>query len=231
MGDSLAVGAGVFCVLVVLLVTLASLGARRRNRRRADRLRGWARENGWTVTPHPAVNWGTRLPGGNRDGIAVAVSGRVGGRPVSVAEYLVTDAQVTSAPDGMGGTTTSTAPVDNFYVATVAVLAQPLPAITVEPRGAMSRLAHAVVGPGESATGNPAFDRAFRIRTSDPAAVPRWCTPQIIDAHLRGQIPPWSVYGAELLTYQPGRLDPAAVPGQIAPVAYLADLLDQSAAR
>jgi hypothetical protein len=231
MGMSMVIGAGVFCVLVVLLVTLASIAVGRRNRRRADRLRGWARENGWTVTPHPAVNWTARLPGGNRDGIAVAVSGRVRGRPVSVAEYLVTDAQVTSVPDGMGGTTSSTAPADHFYAVAVAVLAQPLPSISVEPRGPMSRMARAVIGPGESATGNPAFDRAFRIRTSDPGAVPRWCTPRVMEAHLRGQIPAWSVHGAELLIYEPGRLDPAAIPARIAPITYLADLLDQSAAR
>jgi hypothetical protein len=153
----------------------------------------------------------------------------VQGRPVTVAEYTVTDTQTSSGPDGMGGTTTSTATSTHHYTVTVATLARPMPPTAVEPRGAMSRLARTVLGPGKSATGNPGFDRAFRIRTSEPAAVRRWCTPQLIEAHLGGQIPAWSAYGTELLTYQSGRLDPPAIPEQISPVVYLAALLDQTA--
>jgi hypothetical protein len=221
MDDTLAVAAGVVFVLIVVVVALVAVLTRRRRRGRAGRLEGWAHENGWTVTRRPVVDWGVRLPGGNRDGIATMISGRVRGRPVSVAEYVVTG----------GRTDVTMVSPDNIYAVTVAVLAQPLPGISVEPRGPTSLRDQVVAGPGESATGNVAFDRTYRIRTNDPDAVPRWCTSQVIEAHLRGQIPAWSVHGNELLTYENGRLIPAAIPGRIGPVTYLADLLDQSAAR
>jgi hypothetical protein len=230
MAESLIAGAGILCLLVVALTIAAVIAGRRRERRRTDRLQAWARQNGWTVIPHPAVHWGARLPGGNRRGVTVAVSGAVSGRPVSVAEYVATVAQTTSAPDGMGGTTTSTTTTTHHYTAAVAALSRPMPYVAVERRGRVSRLARAVLGPGETASGNADFDRAFRIRTAEPAGVRRWCTPALIDAHLRGQMPDWSVTGTEVLTFRAGRLDPSTIPDEAARIAFLGAHLDRGGA-
>ena len=157
------------------------------------------------------------------------LSSRVQGRPVSVAAYTVTDTQLTTAPDGTGGATTSTTTSTHYYTVTVAALARSMPPTAVEPRGAMSRLARTVLRPGDCATGNAVFDRRFRIRTSDPAAVHGWCTPQLIAAHLDRHLPTWSTYATELFTYQTGRLDPTTIPHHTSQVVLLAALLDQTA--
>jgi hypothetical protein len=230
MAEGLIAGAGILCLLGVAVTIPAIIAVRRRERRRTDRLQAWARENGWIVTPKPAVHWRGRLPGGNRGVVTVAVSGAVSGRPVSVAEYAVSDVQITSAPDGMGGTTTSTTTTTHHFTVAVAALSRPMPNIAMERRGTASRLARAVLGPGEAATGNADFDRAFRIRTADPAAVRRWCTPSLIDAHLRWQIPDWSVTGTELLTYRGGRLDPSTIPEEAGRITFLAAQLDRRGA-
>ena len=226
MEQAVLVGAALFCVLVIGLVTLATIAARRRERRRDERLREWAAANGWTVTQRPAVDWGRRLPGGNRGGIGVTLSGVVRGRRLSVAEYAVTETQTTSAPDGVGGTTTSTTTTTHHYTVVVALLTRPMPETAVTARPGLSRLARTLTRAGENATGHPGFDRAFRVRTTDPAAVRVWCTGTLVDAHLGGRVPPWSVHGVELLTYQPGRLDPATITRHTDPVVHLAALLD-----
>jgi hypothetical protein len=219
------------CVLIVVLVTGAALAARRRERRRGDRLRSWAQHHGWVVVEHPAVDWGRRLPGGNRAGVTVLLSTVVRGRRVSVAEYTVTDVQITSVPDGAGGTTPSTTTNTHHYTITVALLTRPMPDTTVEPRPKLSRLARAVTGTGETSTGDARFDRAFRIRTAEPAAIRFWCTRPLIDAHLHRRVPAWSVHGTELMAYHPGRLDPATIAQHADPVIYLAALLDPATPR
>lgn len=226
MEAAVITGSGLFCALVVGLVLLVTVAARRRERRRMDSLRSWAQANGWAVTERPAVDWGARLPGGARRGVSVTISGVVRGRRVSIGEYTVTDTQVTTVTDGAGGTSTSTTSNTHHYTVAVALLTRPMPNTAVEQRGGLSRLTRAVMGPGDYATGNPAFDRVFRIRTESPPSIRTWCSPALLDAHLRGHVPTWSVHGIELLTYRPGRLDPAAIVPQAEQVAYLAALLD-----
>jgi len=223
---AIVIGAGLCCALVVGLITLAAVAARRRAQRRADGLRSWAQQNGWVVIERPDVGWGARLPGGARRGVSVAVSGVMRGRRVSVGEYATTDTQFTTVTDGAGGTSTSTTSHTHHYTVAVAMLTRPLPDTAIERRGGTSRLARAIAGPGDSATGNAAFDRAYRIRTTSPSSIPAWCSPALLDAHLHGHVPEWSVHGIELLTYRSGRLDPAVIGPQAEQVAYLAALLD-----
>lgn len=230
MAEGLIAAAGLLCLLAVGLTIPLVIAVRRRERRRTDRLQAWARANGWTVTPKPVVHWRARLPGGDRGVVTVAVSGAVSGRPVSVAEYAVSDVHVTPTPDGLGGTTTSTTITTHHFTVAVAALSRPMPSVAVERRGTASRLARAVLGPSETATGNADFDRAFRIRTADPAAVRWWCTPSLIDAHLRWQIPDWSLTGTDVLTYRGGRLDPSTIPAEAGRITFLAAELDRGGA-
>ena len=207
--------AAALCVAVAILVAIVAVFTGRRRRRHRQEMRQWADTNGWTFTPQPAVNWGSRLPGGNKRGITETLSTVLHGRRVTVAEYSVTDAS--------DGTTTNT----HWYVVTAVVLHRPLPATQVEPRGRASRLRTKLFGPDETATGNADFDRAFRIRTADPAALPHWFPSQLITAHLTGQVPPtWNVQGNELLRWQPGRLQPVDIPRHVATLLPLADLVD-----
>jgi hypothetical protein len=212
MDDPLVVVVGGLCVVFVAILAVYSM---RRERRRRDQMRQWAEGNGWTLTAHPSVDWGRRLPGGNKHGVGHTFSSVLHGRPVSVAEYSVTDAS--------DGTTTNT----HHHVVTVARLNRPLPLTQVEPRGRASRLKTKFLGPGETATGNADFDRDFRIRTHDPAALRQWFSPGLIAAHLARQVPSsWSVQGTELLCHRPGHLNPDEILGHAAAVLPLANLLD-----
>ena len=215
MGDSLVAVIGAFCLVFAALVALLAIFSSRRRRRDRQAMQQWADRHGWTFRPHPRVDWGRLMPGGNRHGVSHAFSSVLAGRRVNVAEYSVTD--------GSDGTTTNT----HYYVITVALLDQPLPSTQVEPRGRASRLKNKLLGPGETATGNPDFDRQFRIGTTEPAALRQWFPPALIVAHLTGQVPSsWRVHGAELLCQRPGRLHTEEVPGHAAAVLPLADLLD-----
>jgi hypothetical protein len=109
----------------------------------------------------------------------------------------------------------------------VAALRNVLPDITVEPRGALSRLKNRAAGPGSAGTGDAQFDREFRIRTSAPHAVGRWCTPQVRAAHASGHVlVPWTAQGRELLHFTRGPVDLTTVIAYAESLVWLADSLD-----
>src|SRR6266540_6224522 len=110
MGDPFVGVVGALCVVFAVVVALIAVYSVRRERGHRDRMRRWADRNGWTLTTDPNVDWGRRLPGGNRYGVGHTFSTVLSGRPVHVAEYSVTDAS--------DGTTTNT----HHYVVTVAQL-------------------------------------------------------------------------------------------------------------
>jgi hypothetical protein len=46
------------------------------------------------------------------------------------------------------------------------------------------------------------------VETVDPYAVSRLLSPALVDAHLRGQIPNWSISAGELMVVEARRLAP-----------------------
>ncbi|MFI7599175.1 hypothetical protein [Actinoplanes sp. NPDC049681] len=215
MGDPIAVTIGAFCVVFLALVVVAAVFGSRRRRREQDRMRQWAARKGWTFTAHPHVDWGRQLPGGNRNGIDYAFSTVLRGRPVTVAQYSVTEAS--------DGTTTNT----HYPIVTVAVLKRSFPSVEVTARARASRLKSALFGGGETATGNPDFDRNFRVRTTAPAAMRHWLSPSLIAAQLGGQVPStWNMQGTELFYHRPGRLELDEIADHAIALTPLADLLD-----
>ncbi|GAA0488563.1 hypothetical protein Ade02nite_72470 [Paractinoplanes deccanensis] len=206
--------AGLLCASFGLLFGLLLVVAARRRRRERDRRRRWAESNGWALTEQPDVDWGRHLPGGNKRGIEYAFSAVRRGRRVWVAQYSVTD-----PGDG-------TTPQTHHHIVVVATLDRPLPATEVAPRGRVSRM----LGRGEGATGVPGFDRQFRIRTDEPAALGHLIGPALIDAQLGHRVPPaWSVHGTTLLHHRPGRLELDQVPRWADGLVLLAALIDHRA--
>jgi hypothetical protein len=215
MGDPIVGLVGALCLVCAALVALIAVYQVRRQRRRRRQTQQWADHNGWTLTRNPRVEWGRLLPGGNRHGISHTFSRVIEGRRVNVAQYSVTDAS--------DGTTTNT----HYHVVAVVVLSRSYPSIQVEPRGRASRLKNKLLGPGETASGNPDFDREFIIRTSEASAVRQWLSPALTAAQLNGRIPAaWSVHGTELLCHRPGELNPDDVPGYAGAALSLATLLE-----
>jgi hypothetical protein len=208
----------VFVALGVAALAALVVTSVRAERRRRERIRQWAARNGWTVTERPAVDWGTRLPGGNRRGVSLLVSGVVSGWPVGVAEYSY---QTTSSDsDGSSSTTT------HRYTVTVVRLAVSYPPLAVVSRGALSRLGRAVFGDKAAATGHDAFDRQFRVQARDPALARTLLGPALIAEHLAGRVPAWSLAGRDLLTWRSGWIkEPDQIATLAAPLVRVAELL------
>jgi hypothetical protein len=220
--DPVPVLIGLGCVALVGLVILIAVLEQRRQRRRWASLAAWAARNEWAIVAKPDVDWGSRLPGRNKRGVAFALSGVVQGRSVSVAEYSYVERTSSRRADGSSDTTTTT----HHFVVTVARLNRALPSTSVGPRGTMSKWARSLFGPGETATGHQDFDRAYRIATADPAAIRHWCTPALINEHLVNGAPAWSVHGSELMVIRPGQIkDPEQIKTSVQPAVRLAALL------
>jgi MYXO-CTERM domain-containing protein len=219
-----AAAGSILCGTLLGLAVLAVLWGRRVRRRQWERTQTWAQQHGWAAIPRPPVDWWRRLPGANPRGITHMLSGAIRERPVHVAAYEVTDVSF----DAQGGTTSNT----NHYTVVVTSLSRPLPEIVVEPRRGLARLKNRVAGPGNAGSGDPAFDRDFRIRTSAPHAVAHWCTPEVRAAHASGHVLlPWSVQGRELLHYTRGAMELTSVISYASSLVWLAEVIDSGGAR
>jgi hypothetical protein len=198
---------------VVVLIALVVWRARRERVREAE-ISQWAASRGWTFTPRPGdIDWTSRLPGNNRRGVSLILSGTVYGWPVRVAEYSYT----TSSEDS---TTT------HRYLVTAVRLAAWYEPVAVQSRGGISRLGKAIFGDNAAATGNADFDRQFRVKTKDPATSHALLGPALIAEHLVGQIPAWSLAGPDLLAWQEGKIgDPSRIEALAAGLVRVATLL------
>jgi len=145
---------------------------------------------------------------------------------VSVGEYSYTETTTSTSTDANGAMSTSTSSNTYHFVVIVVMLATAFPPMSLAPRGALSKLGRAMFGDGSTATGDPRFDKVFRIRTTAPQAVPHVFRPQLIAETLAGGLGAWSLSGQQLLAYQPGRLaDPALIPALAWPLVRVAGLL------
>ncbi|MGK8520971.1 hypothetical protein ACRS6B_05145 [Nocardia asteroides] len=210
--------------LIVVLVALIPIAIRAERARKAH-LRDWATAHGWTFLERSRAPWTERLPGRNSRGLGITMTGPLGGRWVTVAEY----SYQTTSSSGYSSTTysTTTTTTHRFFVILV-LLDRMYPPVEVLPRGLFSKLGRAIFGDKPTATGNVLFDSRYRIATADPRCAEALIGPRLINAHITGAVPPWSLVGNELLTYIPtsGDLrDPTMIPGYAAPLLRVADLL------
>ncbi|MGW4243456.1 hypothetical protein [Nocardia sp. NPDC004722] len=207
-----------FAVMIVVTVVAIPLTIRAERERKA-RIRDWAATYGWSFQERATAAWTGRVPGRNRRGIGVTVTGRVGGRWVTVSEYSY---QTTRHSGEYRYTKT------HFYIVAVALLDRPHPPLAVRYRGVISHLGRALFGDKPTATGNAAFDSRFRIDATDPAHAKAMVSPALIAAHLTGAVPQWSLVGNELLTYTTfsGKIqDPRLIPWYAGQISRVADLL------
>ncbi|MFI5495618.1 hypothetical protein [Actinoplanes sp. NPDC051859] len=214
---AIAGGAALCMGAVVALVAVALAAGRRRERDRRQALDLWAAARGWTVVVKPAVDWGSRLPGRNRRGVTLALTGPLWGRRASVADYSYTEVTSTGGADGTKTTT-------HHFTVLVVHLDRPSPLLGVAPRGTLDRWGRALFGAGAT-LGHEEFDRAFRV-VGDPGASPYPLSPALLAAHVAGAAPSWTVSGTDLVTCTPGRLkDPQTIPYLLGSLYRVADLL------
>ncbi|GAB0107193.1 hypothetical protein JMUB6875_61860 [Nocardia sp. JMUB6875] len=206
-------GIPVLVLIVVLPITL------RVERDRKELIRGWAGLHGWMFQERSVAPWTARLPGRNRRGLGVTVTGQLGGRWVTVAEY----SYETSSGSGESSSTTT-----HRYIVAVVLLDRPHPPLAVRQRGLVSQFGRALFGDKPTATGNVLFDARFRIDAADPSHAKAMVGPNLVAAHIAGAVPQWSLVGNELLTYTPvsGKLrDPRQIPWYAGQLLHVADLL------
>lgn len=207
------IGFGGLMALPLVILPIAIMAERARK----ERLRDWAAVNGWTFAVWPSARWTSRLPGRRRNRLGVTMTGMLGGRWVTVAEY----SYETTSGSGDSETTHR-----HYYIVVVVLLERSYPPVSVIGRGSISRLGRAMFGDKPTDTGNGWFDARFRIIAGD-AHYAHWAVGKpLIDAHLAGAVPLWSLVGQDLLYYFPGRLrDPHAIPAYAAPLIRVADRL------
>src|SRR5690349_24799127 len=199
---------------VLAVVIPFAIVAQRREKARQQALALWATQHEWQVVPKPHVDWGRRLPGGNKRGVSLALSGVVGGRPVTIAEYSYTTATTTN------GTTSTTT---HHFVLHVVVLREPMPTVAVYRRGGMSKLGRALFGDKATALGYEPFDRVYRVSAADPRLVRSVLMPALVTEHVAGRLPDRSLQGRELPSFRARRThEPPTPPADLAPPVRLA---------
>ncbi|WP_280495238.1 hypothetical protein [Nocardia asiatica] len=213
--------------VVVLLAVVLPLSIRAERARKAT-LWQWATARGWTFAEGGRARWTARLPGRNSRGLGVTMTGQLGGRWVTVAEYSYQTTSSSSTTRTSPTRTSTTRTSTHHFVVVLVLLDRAYPPVAVHSRGLLSQLGRAIFGDKPTATGNVLFDAQYRIVTSDPACAKALVGPALIEAHIARAVPHWSVVGAELLTCTPtsGRLrDPNLIPGYAAPLLRVAELL------
>ncbi|WP_433081191.1 hypothetical protein ACQP1P_45350 [Dactylosporangium sp. CA-052675] len=223
MDASVFVVGGVCVALACTLMVVAVVVSRRRERQRRELLEVWAVRNRWQYVPRPPADWWRRLPGRNPRGVSLALSGTVGGRPVSVGEYSYTTTSTTSGADG----TTSTSSQTHHFVVWVVRVRGSWPAVSVHRRGAMSRFGRSLFGDRSTALGYEPFDSAFRISADRPEMVRDLFGRDLVAEQLSGRLPDWSLFGDELMVVESGRLgEPDGIPARFGPLVRVADLIE-----
>jgi hypothetical protein len=222
--SEIGVTAGLCFAAFLVFVIVGVVRTNRKERARQEALRQWAAHNGFQYLRRPADDWGRRMPGRNRRGVTVALSGPPGGRPVTIAEYFYT--HTTSSRNSSTGRSSDTTHTYHF-VLTVARLRRPAPPIAVHRRGAVSRFGRQLFGDKATAIGYEPFDRDYRVVAPDPRQVRGLLSGALVAEHVAGRLPDWSVEGDEVLTFREGRIgDPGTILAELAPVARVADLID-----
>lgn len=201
---------------VVFVVVVAAAGPfvflpvfRHRDRPRRDNFARWAGAHGWRYDDRSHPAWTARLPGHDSGTVTFILTGMVGNRLVTAAEYRF-------GP--------------HRFTVVVVHLDRPYPPLTVLDRHLSREIGDAFAGSTPFHTGHAAFDRRFRVTAVDQRYARLMLDPVVIQAQLDGPVERWSLAGRDLLTYTPGKArSPAAIPELARPVLHLADLLEERA--
>ncbi|MQY24254.1 hypothetical protein [Nocardia macrotermitis] len=204
-----------FVGLIVALVAAVSAAARQ-ERARVGALNQWAMANGWTFVPRCEAPWTAQLPGRNRRGLGATLIGQVGGRRVLVAEYSYTVSSEQSSST-------------YHFIAVAVTLDRPHPLVSVRhASGALATFAQTLFGQRPAPIGHPVFDALYRVDSPDPGYARSLLGPQLIQAQIAGELPPWQLVGPELLTCTrvstPIR-DPYLIPAYVGPALRVVELL------
>jgi hypothetical protein len=200
------------------LVGVVLSAARKQQQRATDAFQAWALHSGWQLyvgdVPTP---WRDRLSHLRRFYIRRLVRGTARGLAVAAADCGYEEQGV--VVDGVQQTN------HRDLAVFTALLPGMWPDIEVRPRGLGSRIMRSLGVRAAIDTGYPAFDQRFLVEVHDPSVVPALLSPGLVDAHVRGQAPPWSIRGGELLITEDVELTPELIGPGIDRLLWLAAML------
>lgn len=186
---------GLEVVAGVALLLLLRAGHRSLRRRLADRaMRRWvARSSFSPAAPAADWPWAPLLRAPDMATVVRAYDGQVDGHPVTAGEIIWIDNGLGSAVDRWEGR----------GVFVVVRPRRPLPAAAVRVYREL---------PSER-DGEDQFRRRFRTIAGDAAGTAMLADPVLRAAHVRGEVPPWTLAGGRLFAFVPldGPLTPAAI--------------------
>lgn len=213
----LAVIGGVVATGIVAIVLVGRVGAKA-ERRRLDTLYAWTMANGWQlVEGDRATSWRPRLAHLSRFGIRRMVQSVVHGLPVTVADCHYTS----YSTDANGNSQSSVISLSVF----VARLPGRWPDVGIRGKSLTNSLMRALTGQPSIKIGHPAFDKRFVVSAADPRAPRALLSPALVEAHVNGQAPAWSLFGGELMIVESGRLTPARILAGVERLGWLAEML------
>jgi hypothetical protein len=202
---------GDWAPLVVLAGAVAFLGgaagwAWRARRRERARLARWAADNGWALTaaePSLTRRWaGPPFGVGQHRRAGPVLRGRVGEREAVMFAYTFT----TSGPDGSGANAHTT---HRLWVVALRLPAA-LPRLQVTPDRAFVRAVSALgLLERDIQLESDEFNRRFRVTAADQRIAFEVLHPRLMQLLLAAPDAAWRIEGADVLSWQEGRLDPA----------------------
>jgi hypothetical protein len=190
-----------FAVLVIIAVLIAFWRYDRARKRRAAMVETAARRE-WAYTDEDPSLVGI-LPGkpfhqGDNRRVTQVVRGRYDDRDLLAFEHSY---ETTSNSTNNGTVTTTT---EHSVVALS--IGTALPALTIAPDGALSRLHDKLTG-AELEIGEEVFDRAFQIEVADPAYARDLLVPEVRTALLRFPDRTWRIEGDWIWVIRSGHAD------------------------
>ena len=194
---------GLFAVVAIVVLVIGY----RLEQKRREKLMLYAVNRGWTMLAEDTSlveRWqGEPFGRGERRRARNVLRGTEGGRPFTAFDYTYE----THSNDSKGNRTTTT------HRWTVCAI--PLPTwigmVQVVPGNALERLAGAVGLMPDIDMESEDFNRRFRVSASDRKLASDILTPRTMHYLLSVPMSAWRTCGADIVSFAPGKLDPAEV--------------------
>jgi hypothetical protein len=193
-----------FFVAVPIIGYIAYRGWKQEQKRR-ELLLQWSTNSGYTYAARDD-SWCQRWTGapfgqGDHRQAQNIVTGQKGEHYFATFDY----SYETHSTDSKGNRTTTT----HRYVVTALRLPAYLPRLQVTPEGFFSRIGNAL-GLDDIELESEDFNRRFRVHSNDRKFATDVLSPRTMEALLARPDTSWRIEGPDILTWQDGRLTPAA---------------------
>ncbi|MDO9455654.1 hypothetical protein [Nocardioides sp.] len=195
---------GIFFLVVLGIIVLSAVASAAGRRRRAQGMAAYAAKREWRWSPD-GTGLEHRLSGepfgrGSRRIASNVVEGRYEGWAFVAFDYRYT----TRSGDD------STVHRNSVVSMHLGSLAQSVPMLQVEPHGAVGRFFSELFGRGQP-VGDPAFDKAFSVRTTSPELAHDVLHPDMRLMLASYQDRAWRFEGDSLLMFRRGEHSPAEI--------------------